>query len=163
MTDISVNVGDTIINVSPVQSVINVSPVTETIVQAFPAGLKGDKGDSSNGLTTTVPIGTSLSGHTVIVSLLTGIEPADNTNATHLGKIIGITEGAATSGMSIGIVTSGGTLNGFTGLVTGSIYYLSTLGTITNSVLTTGFIQQIGIALSATELSINITTPIATN
>ena len=160
---VAVTVGDTILNITPIQTTVSVTPVVETIVQAFPAGLKGDKGDAADGIVTTTPIGESFSGHTVIASLGTGLVIADNTNVSHIGKVIGITSGSSTSGMPLTLTTSGGTLNGFTGLSTGSVYFLSTGGTITNSTPTVGFIQQVGIALSTTELNINILSPIATS
>lgn len=60
------------------------------------------------------------------------------------------------------IATTGGTLDGFSGLTVGARYFLSTsiAGAITTDVPTSGFVAPVGIAISATQLAINIGSPI---
>jgi len=169
MTDITVTTENNNIIVSQViESVITVSPVIKTVVQAFPAGLrgykgdKGDKGDSGESIVYTAPpniITTPIGGNQVIAILNGEIVPADSTDLNFLGKVIGMTSGATTSGVSAPIVTSG-VLNGFTGLTIGDTYFLGTSGNITNITPISGFIQQIGTAITTELLVINIQQPI---
>ena len=60
------------------------------------------------------------------------------------------------------IATTGGTLDGFSSLTVGARYFLSeaTAGAITTDVPTSGFVAPVGIAISATQLAINIGFPI---
>jgi hypothetical protein len=158
MTNITVVTENNIIDVSVVQNNVTVTPFVSTVVQAFPAGLKGDSGSSASAISTVSP--TSFSGHIVIACLASGLTIADSSNVTHLGRVIGITSSSVSTGGNINIVTSGGIIDGFTGLVTGSTYYFNTLGIPTLNVPTVGFIQQLGVAISDTELAINLSIPI---
>jgi hypothetical protein len=159
MTDITVTTDNSNITISQViESVVTVTPVIETVVQAFPAGLKGDKGDNGDSVVYSAPpdiITTPIGGNQVIAILNGLIVPADSSNLTFLGKVIGMTAGATTIGLSAPIVTSG-VLNGFTGLTVGGTYFLGAGGNITNIIPTTGFIQQIGTAITSELLVIGI-------
>jgi hypothetical protein len=153
MTDITVTLED---------SIITISPIIETVIQAIPAGLKGDKGDNSSSLTTSVPVGVTLNSQTVVAVNNAGLTVADNQTLAHIGKVLGISTNSAIGGGQISIVTSGGVVNGFLGLSVGDTYYLSVNGAITNIVPNTGFVQQVGTAISTTELAVNLVSPIQT-
>lgn len=116
-----------------------------------PRGLKGASGASIVSLIA----GENLGGNRVVINQSTY---ADNTNLDHIGKVIGITTGAANAGDYVSVQT-GNELEGFFGLSLGPVY-LSTNGTITQTPPTVGFIQQLGTATSSTSMIINISTPI---
>ncbi|MDD2885282.1 MAG: hypothetical protein PHT48_09590 [Dechloromonas sp.] len=96
----------------------------------------------------------------VIVSAGTAVY-ADNTNLNHANKAVGITAAAFNTGVT-GNVQSGGELTGLSGLTAGMPIYLSTSGTLTQTTPTGGFIQQLGIAVSATSMLIEIQPSIVT-
>ncbi len=128
-----------------------IAPVSSVIVSAVqgPAGVSG-------AFTPIIYVaGTNLSGGMgVILSNSTAIA-ANSTTLAHAGKLIGITTGSALTGDSAVIQTSG-ELEGFFGLTVNSKVYLQANGTITSTIPTTGFVQQVGIALTTTKVLINI-------
>jgi hypothetical protein len=100
-----------------------------------------------------------LSGNKVVAYTANGLVYADNTNLTHTNSVLGFTRTASNANSNTSIQTFG-FLNGFYGLLTGLPVYLSTNGDITQIVPNIGFVHNLGIALSSTELNINITMPI---
>lgn len=100
--------------------------------------------------------GEALGGHRAVV-LSSGMAfYADSSNLDHAGLVVGITTGAAAQGASASI-QSGGELAGLSGLIPDQAIFLSTNGGLTQSAPITGFSQQLGIALSATAMLINLT------
>ena len=84
---------------------------------------------------------------------------ADSSDSNSYGKVIGITKGAVLTGDWVEIITSS-ELNGFTDLIPNKAIYLGLNGLITQIVPTTGYIQQLGVALTSTSISVNISLPI---
>lgn len=84
---------------------------------------------------------------------------ADFTDISTLGKVIGITQVAVDIGESVNIVYAGN-LNGFTGLTINEPVYLSSNGTLTQILPTSGYIQKLGQATSSDTILININAPI---
>lgn len=84
---------------------------------------------------------------------------ADSSDISQMNKIIGITvENEVTNGI-VPVVTIG-TINGFTNLNIGNEYFISSSGALTNIPPTTGFTQIMGVAVSNTELLMNMQVPI---
>lgn len=133
--------------------VIVENPIIDVIAiaQQGPAGPAGVSGDGY----VVLIAGSALGGHRAVIDNVTY---ADHSNSLHAGKVIGITTGSSTTGNPV-TIQSGGKLNGFTGLSLGPVY-LSTNGTLTQTAPTSGFIQQLGVAVSATEIMIQIHMPI---
>lgn len=148
-----------IISATPNQStIVQVTPHIPVVVSGV-QGPAGKPGESATGLLLIPSV--AISGHTVVASTVNGITPASNLDPNHIGKIIGITASACEAFASVPITTSGGTLNGFTGLIVGKTYYLADNGLITDFSPTSGFIQPIGVSVREDELNINISTPIS--
>lgn len=120
-----------------------------------PIGPEGISGIQSIVIFTNIP----LSGNKVIAYTSNGVAYADNTNLTHIGSVLGFTRTSCSANSNTSIQTFG-FLNGFYGLNSGLPVYLSTNGDLTQTVPTTGFVNNLGIAISSTELNINITMPI---
>lgn len=80
---------------------------------------------------------------------------ADSSITTQANKLIGISSEAVGVGELL-TVQSAGELDGFTGLTSGAAVYLQTNGVVSSVIPSTGFIQQVGIALTTTKLLINI-------
>jgi microcystin-dependent protein len=87
----------------------------------------------------------------------TAAQANNASNATVLGVLV-----PNFNGQAVDVVTQG-VVNGFSGLVTNSIYYLSPsiAGTITATVPTSGVLVAVGRALSSTSMLINIDPNIA--
>jgi hypothetical protein len=154
----------TAITVTTENSIIEVSQVVTTLTGAFPAGLRGEKGEAgaiSAILPSTLPIVNSLTAlayDTISAKLVV----ASHDNLNIIGKVVGITKGASSAGSYVTIISTGGQLDGFSGLTVGAKYYLSTNGQLTTTVPTTGFIQQIGVAMTTTMIAVNLGLPIST-
>ena len=84
---------------------------------------------------------------------------ADQSDSNSYSKVIGITKGAVVTGEWIDIITSS-ELIGFTGLIPNKIIYLGLNGLVTQTVPSTGYIQQLGVALTSTSILVNISLPI---
>jgi len=84
---------------------------------------------------------------------------ADQTNITSYGKVIGLSKGAVVTGSLLEIVTAS-ELDGFSGLIPNTQVYLGLNGLITQTVPTSGFIQQLGVALTSTSILVNICLPL---
>ena len=136
---------DTTIRVSSETTVVRISG------SVGPSGPPGSAGATY----LTITAGEDLGGHRAVVLSAGQAVYADNTAAAHANRVIGITTGAATSG-SGATIQSAGELTGMTGLTVDAPIYLSTAGTLTQTAPTTGFIQQLGIALSATAMLVEI-------
>lgn len=97
----------------------------------------------------------ALGGHRAVIATATGCNYADNTNASHANHVMGITNGAVSAGATAQIIAMA-ELTGFSGLTPGWPLFLSTNGVLTQAIPGTGFIQQLGIASSATTVLINL-------
>jgi|LakMenEpi13Jul12_1017406.scaffolds.fasta_scaffold03745_2 hypothetical protein len=154
----------TAITVTTENSIIEVSQVVTTLTSAFPAGLRGEKGEAgaiSFVVPSTLPIVNSLTA--LAVDPVSGkLIVASQDNIGIIGRVLGITKGASSAGSYVTIIGTGGQLDGFTGLIVGAKYYLSSNGQLTTTVPTIGFIQQMGVAMSTTMLAVNLGLPIST-
>ena len=120
-----------------------------------PTGPTGPQGLSGASAPIVYTAGETLGGHRgVILSNSTAIY-ADSTILAHADKLIGINTDATLLG-DIAYIRTSGELEGFTGLTINSKVYLQSNGVLTSTIPTTGFIQQVGIALTSTKILINI-------
>jgi hypothetical protein len=123
---------------------------------AGPPGIPGPAGGSAILRTAA----TTLSGHRVVKALDNGqVNYADNTLADAL-TVCGITTGAVIGGAVATVQASGSLTEPSWTWVAGPVY-LAANGNLTQSVPVSGVVLQVGVALSATELFIDIKTPIA--
>jgi hypothetical protein len=79
---------------------------------------------------------------------------ADNLDSVTINKFIGVTNNAANSGSLVTVITNG-EVSGFSGLIPNDSVYISTNGTLTYSVPSSGYIQKIGVVLNSTTILIN--------
>lgn len=134
-------------------------------VEVVTAGLVGPQGPQglagpSGGATIEMIAGEDLGGRRAVVSINGLAMYADSGIAAHQNRIIGVTNNAVTAGNSVNVVMSG-QLNGMFGLTPDVPVYLSTNGLLTQIVPATGFIQQLGTAITADSMSVNIYTGIS--
>jgi hypothetical protein len=82
--------------------------------------------------------------------------PADGTNQTHAGKVIGLTTAAQSEGEPATVQIAGEIENPAWNLTPGGVYFLVAGGEISHSPPESGFVQKIGVAKSATVLVISL-------
>jgi hypothetical protein len=106
--------------------------------------------------------GTNLSGHRAISTNSSGEAIyADNSTTELASAAIGITTGASTTGSIIYAITNGGTIVEPSWSWTPQLpIFLGTSGLLTQTAPTIGAILQLGIALSATKMIVDIKMPI---
>lgn len=129
--------------------------ITDTTFSIITSATQGPAGISGASATIVYIAGVDIgSNRGIVLDNLTAIY-ADNTITSQAGKFIGISINAVTQGSNVIIQTSG-EIDGFSGLTPNSKIYLQANGVLTSTIPTSGFIQQVGIALSTTKLLINI-------
>ena len=150
----AVTVLDTIvvIEMPAAETVTTEIPIVE-IIEVGLQGKQGIQGDS-NSFTIIAPV--DLGGHRVVMA--NGYY-ADNSDMNTVNRAIGVTQGAATAG-SQAVIICQGALDGLSGLVINNPLYLSSNGTVTQTLPVAGYIQQIGVASSETRAIIGIKMPL---
>jgi hypothetical protein len=151
----------TITNTSPV---VTVTDLAERITVNPPSEIRVDIGVN--------PPVYNLTGHTIFVGSggVNGFQvvylasngtarPADGTNQTHAGKVIGLTTAAQPEGVPATIQLAGEIENPVWHLTPGEVYFLVVGGEISMTPPESGFVQKIGVAKTSTVLVINLGEP----
>jgi len=108
----------------------------------------------------TMQAGEALGGSRVVIANGGQAYYANQGNTAHAGKVIGLTQGAAASGAAVTILTQAYIDDGTFSFTPGQAVYFTGLGVLTTTPPTSGFIQQVGVALTATRLLVNLAQPI---
>jgi len=137
----------------------------DRIVEVVTAGLVGPQGPQgiagpAGGATIEMVAGENLGGRRAVISSGGLAIYADSTVPEHQNRVIGITSNAVTTGGIVNVVMSG-QLNGLFGLTPDIPVYLANNGMLTQTVPASGFIQQLGTAITADSMSVNIYTGIS--
>ncbi len=151
----------------PMQTVVmNSTPVMVTVMGTpGPQGAQGERGatGTDGGSTVTMVANGDIGGHRVVIpDGFGGAMYADCNQISHAGKVVGITTHAAVAGGSIGVATSGEVVESSWNWSAGPVY-LSTNGVLSQITPISGFVQIVGVALSATRLSVQIGPSIVIN
>lgn len=119
--------------------------------QQGPAGPPGGEGILKTA-------GATIGGHRAVVTDSTSdvVVYADNTNPAHEAAVFGITTGAAASGASVLVKTSGEIEEPSWIWTPQGAIYLSTNGNLTQTPPTTGFCLALGYAVTSTKMLVNI-------
>ncbi len=151
----------TIVQVSESPTEIEVSGENVTVVTPASVGLQGPPGAAGDMVLTDYLAGEPLGGDRVVIVGDDGkLYYADNTNLSHLFRILGITTGAADLNAQANVRT-GGIMNEPTW--DWDLYqfiYLGTNGLLTQIVPTTGFLIVIGYPISSTKIMVDIKIPL---
>jgi hypothetical protein len=108
------------------------------------------------GITVTAGIGGINAYQVVLMSTSEEAIPADGSNSTHAGLVVGMAPVAIAEGSEGSIQQMGEIVNLDWDLDPGEIYYVGVAGTISKTPPTTGFWQRIGIAKDSVTLILNI-------
>lgn len=103
---------------------------------------------------------TNIGGHIAVIADTGGVSPASSSNLDHVSSVIGITNAAVTTGGTVEVVTSGSITEPSWNWTPGEPVFLSSNGTLSHAVPSIGFILQMGVASSATSISMLMRQPI---
>ena len=138
-------------------------PHTTTLVQAG-MGLQGPPGPQgpAGGTAITATAAQALGGHRAVVLNASGAaDYADCTTPAHMGRFAGITAGAASAGQPVTIINAGPLTEPTWAWTPDAPVYLASSGLISQTPPATGFLQIIGMTLSATTLFVSPREPLA--
>jgi hypothetical protein len=123
-----------------------------------PPGVPGDAGipGPAGGAAVQLTAAAALGGNRVVTGASTY---ADNADVSSAGLAVGVTMGAASVGATVNIIVIG-ELDGFAGLTVNQPVYIAANGTLSQTPPATGYLQRMGVAVSATKLLINISPPL---
>lgn len=97
----------------------------------------------------------AIGGHRVVKATATGVDYADSSNSSDQGKVVGITASAFAAGDLVKVYTAGEIIESTWTWTPGPVY-LGTNGLLTQTVPTSGFVQQVGVAHEPTKLVVQI-------
>ncbi|HNM25506.1 MAG TPA: DUF2190 family protein [Saprospiraceae bacterium] len=136
-----------------------VEEITEWCLGDYIPGPKGEQGDPgpAGGSVVTATAGQNLSSGRAVVSINNQIVYFNPADESHAGLLYGITKTAALTGQSVEVQLSGLFNETGLGFTPNQIVYAGASGVLTHTPPASGLIQQVGPAISANALSINIT------
>lgn len=129
---------------------------SETVNLVLSPFFQGPKGDTGSG-DFDVVAGEAMNANTPVVVQGGVAYKASNLNAQHLGCVFGISQTATLAGESVKIVVLGILENQAWNLSAGPVFLGN--GVLTQTVPTSGFVQILGTAMSASKMSINLQQP----
>lgn len=120
------------------------------------AGTPGSGGGGASGFFTTANAAEALGGQRVVyASALGSVSHADSGNVAQVGLVVGVTTGAVVMGDDVLIQTAGPMTDPSFAFSPGPVYFDSN-GVLTQTLPVAGFIQQVALALSNTEIEIQL-------
>lgn len=102
----------------------------------------------------------AIGGHIVVYQTAGGVAIASSDSTSHANRILGITNSAVSLGANVPVTLSGELTEPTWTFTEGLPVYLSVNGTLTQTPPTSGFILQMGVAVSPTKISVSIKLPI---
>jgi hypothetical protein len=153
---------DTIVIASEEGQVIQSLPNVDVITSPNAQGPPGPPGRDGSAVGVTAVSSIAISGHRVVLVPATDVQYASNDDPTHVNKVLGLTNNAAAAGDDIEVVTAGEVIEPSWNWTPGPVY-LGLNGLLTQTVPTSGFIKQVGIAMTATRLLVAFWPPIMLN
>jgi hypothetical protein len=133
------------------------NPTIPSTLVVGPQGPPGAPGTASVlNLTTTVGI-----GQYRVIAVVNGVvQYADNSLLGHLDMVVGVAANGASAGGTVSIQNGGTLVNAGWAFDTSKPVFLGTSGMLTQTPPSTGFVQVIGVPISATQLLIQMQPPI---
>lgn len=154
---------DQLLIVNGTELLLSSTPAPELLetAQQGPPGPPGAAG-LSGGAGMTAIAGEALGGHRAVVLDAAGAAfYADRTTPGHFGRLAGITTGAAILGSPVALARTSTVTEPSWAWTPNAAVFLGLTGLLTQTAPVTGFLQVVGMALSATTLFVNPREPIA--
>lgn len=129
-----------------------------------PAGPPGPPGSGGGGsgsaISQSVLAAEAIGGHLAVFAGPSGVSRASSSVVSQALKILGITSGAVSSGGYADVISAGLITEPSWNWTPGSALFLGLNGALTQTAPTAGFILQMGVAISATSINLDIKQPI---
>ena len=123
-------------------------------------GPPGADGDAAS-RTITVTAGETLGGHrAVLLDSSSQARYTDSSSVADAGRVVGLTTGSASAAAAVTIQISGDMTEPSWSWTPGAILYLGANGQLTETAPSTGFIQAVAHAVTATKIILEIHQPI---
>jgi hypothetical protein len=101
--------------------------------------------------------GESISAYNILVQESDGkVDVGDSSDTTHIQKVVGLATTSAVLDDTIEVQSTGKMTNAGWSWTPGAKLYYTSSGTLTETVPSTGFIQQVAVAETATTITINL-------
>ena len=142
-----------------VTTTLNQSVAVSTVVNIGLPGSSVSAGASSYVAQTQIA-SESIGGHTVVYMSPTGVAKASSSVINTANKILGLTYTSVVNGQPVEVVTSGTITEPSWNWIIGDPIFLSTNGTLTQTLPTSGYILQIGVATNTNIINIDLKLPI---
>jgi hypothetical protein len=116
----------------------------------------GGSGDTTS-IINSYTAGESISAYNILVQESDGkVDVADSSDTNHIQKVVGLATTSAVLDDSIDVQSTGKMTNAGWSWTPGAKLYFTSSGTLTETVPSTGFIQQVAVAETATTITINL-------
>lgn len=102
----------------------------------------------------------NIGGHRAVFASGSAVAYADNTDLSHLGRVLGVTTTAANDGDVVTVINKGRIIFSGWSWTSGFPVYFGTSGALTQSAPNTGFLQIVGMAETPTSLFVSLREPI---
>jgi hypothetical protein len=153
---------DTVVIASEEGQEIQSFPADQVITSPNEQGPPGPPGRDGSAVGITAVSSIPIGGHRVVIVPATDVQYASADDPTHVNRVLGLTNNAAAAGDDIEIVTAGEVVEPSWNWTPGPVY-LGINGLLTQTVPASGFIKQVGIAMTATRLLVAFWPPIMLN
>lgn len=167
---VTVTDGDLSVTVQEVTDSVTVSDTSDTVTvsdtdDVIEINFSEVLAPVINNITSTAEIITgiaaeNLGAHRIVVAIDGDIGYADNTDISHSGIVLGITTQAVVSGASVDVTIQGEVTEGSWNWTLNMPIFLTENGLMTQTVVSTGFILQVGYPTSYISMIIDIKTAI---
>lgn len=137
-----------------------VEPLTSAVVSGAEQGPPGPAGESATGNATQVVAGVTISANTAIALVNGQAVPAQSSEATQAGNVVGISQNGGPAGTLIDIQQLGEMSLSSWNWVLGNPIFVGPNGPLTQTPPTAGFSQIVGVPISATSISIGLQAPV---
>jgi predicted RecA/RadA family phage recombinase len=125
-------------------------------VRPLPVGVVTVSQSTDNIFTTGIASESILLGHAVSVDASGGLVLCDSGNQALSGTCIGVANGSASAGQNVQVICSGIFYRGAYTMSSGDIVFIGPNGALTQTPPSSGFSQQVGVAISATKILVSI-------
>lgn len=127
-----------------------------TPVRPLPVGVVTTVSDASQYSISGIAAETLFLGHAVGVDVNGDFTQVDSTNLLDSGRCVGIADSSALPGQNLRVITSGPFSKASYNFVPGEPVFIGLEGVLTQVVPTSGFEQQVGVAVTPTKILIDI-------
>ncbi len=150
--------------IQPDPQLLVIEQTAETVsivINTGQEGPQGPAGPAGDGSKLTKIAGSAIGGHKVVIaSGVSGAQLADKDTPAHMHLVLGVTQGAASSGSPVDIQTVGEMIEPSWSWSAGPVF-LGSNGNLTQTPPASGFQLLIGTAIAPTVLMIKIGAPIS--